>query len=112
MQSLDVRSTGDRHCGNKPQYISVLTSRSTDVTTAGMPNVILQNAGPCFCDIEQSLRERSEKMNANINYIGILNMLRYLVEKGAITKAESKKIAGHIAIKTGANIVILSELKA
>ena len=45
-------------------------------------------------------------MNANINYIGILNMLRYLVEKGAITKDESKKIARHIAIKIGANIVI------
>lgn len=48
-------------------------------------------------------------MNANVNYIGILNMLRYLVEKGVITKAESKKISGHIAIKTGANIVVLSE---
>ena len=45
-------------------------------------------------------------MNANINYIGILNLLRHLVEKGVITKAESKKIARHIAIKTGANIVI------
>ena len=48
-------------------------------------------------------------MNANINYIGILNMLRYLVEKGAITQAESKKIVEHIAIKTGANIVVLSD---
>lgn len=48
-------------------------------------------------------------MNANINYIGILNMLHYLVEKGAITKAESKKISEHIAIKTGANIVVLSD---
>lgn len=48
-------------------------------------------------------------MNANINYIGILNMLRYLVEKGAITKAESTKIATHIARKTGANIVVLSD---
>ena len=48
-------------------------------------------------------------MNANINYIGILNMLRYLEENGAITKAERKKIAEHIAIKTGANIVVLSE---
>lgn len=48
-------------------------------------------------------------MNANINYVGILNMLRYLVEKGAITRAESKKISEHIAIKTGANIVVLSE---
>ena len=50
-------------------------------------------------------------MNANINYIGILNMLQYLVEKGAITEAESKKIAKHIAIKKGANIVILSDGK-
>ncbi len=48
-------------------------------------------------------------MNANINYIGILNMLRYLEEKGAITKAERRKIAEQIAIKTGANIVILFE---
>lgn len=50
--------------------------------------------------------------NANINYLGILNLLRQLVEAGAITTAESRKIAGHIAIKTGANIVVLSELKA
>ncbi len=48
-------------------------------------------------------------MNANVNYIGILNMLHYLVEKGVLTKVESKKIARHIAIKTGANIVILSD---
>ncbi len=48
-------------------------------------------------------------MNPNINYIGILNMLRYLEEKGAITEAERRKIAEHIAIKTGANIVVLSE---
>ena len=45
-------------------------------------------------------------MDANINYIGILNLLRQLVEAGAITAAEGKKIARHIAIKTGANIVI------
>lgn len=48
-------------------------------------------------------------MNPNINFIGILNMLRYLEEKGALTKAERRKIAEHIAIKTGANIVVLSE---
>ena len=45
-------------------------------------------------------------MNPNINYIGILNLLRHLVEQGVITQAESKKIARHIAIKTGANIVV------
>ena len=45
-------------------------------------------------------------MNTNINYVGILNLLRQLVKAGTITRAESKKIARHIAIKTGANIVI------
>ena len=45
-------------------------------------------------------------MNPNINYIGILNLLRQLVENWIITAEESKKIARHIAIKTGANIVI------
>ena len=45
-------------------------------------------------------------MDANINYIGILNLPRQLVEAGAITKTECKKIARQIAIKTGANIVI------
>ena len=51
-------------------------------------------------------------MIANVDYIGILNLLRQLVENGIITSDESKKIAGHIAVKTGANIVILSEKKA
>ena len=46
-------------------------------------------------------------MDANINYLGILNLLRKLVEAGTITRSESKKIARQIAIKTGANIVIL-----
>lgn len=45
-------------------------------------------------------------MNANVNYIGILKLLRQLVDAGAITMAEGKKIAQHIATKTGANIVI------
>ena len=48
-------------------------------------------------------------MNANINYIGILNMLRYLEEKGAITKAERKKIAEHIAEKGDENHVEQAE---
>ena len=45
-------------------------------------------------------------MDVNIKYIGILKLLRQLVEAGILSKAESQKIAGHIAIKTGANIVI------
>jgi len=45
-------------------------------------------------------------MDVNIDFIGILNLLRQLVKAGAITVQESKKIARRIAIKTGANIVI------
>lgn len=33
-------------------------------------------------------------MNTNINYVGILNLLRQLVETGAITVTESKKSPG------------------
>ncbi len=44
-------------------------------------------------------------MNANIDYIGMLNMLRQLADKGAITTAEAKRIAAYLAQKTGANIV-------
>ena len=47
-------------------------------------------------------------MNANIDYLGILELLRQLEEQGVITRTENKKIAGHIAKKTGANIVILT----
>lgn len=85
--------------------IPVLTSRNIGAQR------FLHDAGPyCFCDIERGVYMKGRrKMNANINYIGILNMLRYLVEKGALTKAESKKISEHIAKKTGANIVVLSD---
>ena len=51
-------------------------------------------------------------MNVNIDYLGILELLRQLEEQGVITRTESKKIAGHIAQKTGANIVILPDRKA
>lgn len=44
-------------------------------------------------------------MNANIDYIGMLNMLRQLADKGVITTAEAKRIAAYLAQKTGANIV-------
>ena len=51
-------------------------------------------------------------MNVNIDYLGILELLRQLEEQGVITRTESKRIAGHIAKKNGANIVILPDRKA
>ena len=75
--------------------------------------VFLFGVDPYFCSIEPSYRQNRliiggfyNHMNTNINYVGILNLLRQLVKAGTITRAESKKIARHIAIKTGANIVI------
>lgn len=44
--------------------------------------------------------EENTAMSADIDYVGILNLLRQLVEKGAITKAESRKIAGYLAKST------------
>lgn len=45
--------------------------------------------------------EENTAVTADIDYVGILNLLRQLVEKGSITKAESRKIAGYLAQKTG-----------
>jgi len=43
--------------------------------------------------------------NANINFCGIINLLRSL-EKHGFTEAEIKKIAARVAVKTGADIII------
>ncbi len=45
-------------------------------------------------------------MNANADQCGIVQMLRYLIQKGNITQAEGKKIAERIAAETGANIIL------
>lgn len=45
-------------------------------------------------------------MNANVDQCGIVQMLRYLIESGAITKAEGQKIAARIAVETGASIIL------
>lgn len=45
-------------------------------------------------------------MNANVDYCGILNLLRQLVDKGACTYTEATDIAAEIARQTGADIII------
>ena len=46
------------------------------------------------------------EMDANINYIGILNLIHLLMEAGIITEIERRQLARYIAMKTGTNIVI------
>lgn len=45
-------------------------------------------------------------MDKNVDYCGILNLLRQLVGAGAFTYAEAKRIAARIAQKTGADVLI------
>ena len=46
------------------------------------------------------------KMNANINYCGVILLLRKLVESGHCTKKEANRIAARIAKQTGADIIL------
>ncbi len=45
-------------------------------------------------------------LNKNVDYCGILQLLRQLVNAGAFTYVEAKRIAARIAQKTGANVLI------
>ena len=45
------------------------------------------------------------RMNANLDYIGMLNLLRGLVSRGIITREEKRKIAARIATDLCATIV-------
>ena len=46
------------------------------------------------------------KMNANVNYCGVIILLRKLVESGHCTKKEAGRIAARIAKQTGADIIL------
>jgi hypothetical protein len=45
-------------------------------------------------------------MNADINYLGTLKLLRLLCDAGLITKAEMQKIAARVANQSGAKIIV------
>ncbi len=44
--------------------------------------------------------------NVNIDYCGIVNLLRFLVQNGTCTQREARKIASRIAAKIGADIIL------
>lgn len=46
--------------------------------------------------------------NVNIDFIGIMNLLRYLLAEGHITEEERSCISARIAYNTGANIIVLN----
>ncbi len=44
--------------------------------------------------------------NVNVDYCGIVNLLRHLVKNSLITKKEAKKIAARIAVENQVDIVL------
>ena len=46
--------------------------------------------------------------DANVDYLGLLNLLRGLQTKGLITQAEAAKIAARLKVSLGADIFIFS----
>ena len=45
-------------------------------------------------------------MNANVNFCGVIILLRKLVASGHCTKKEANRIAARIAKQTGADIIL------
>lgn len=44
-------------------------------------------------------------MNANVNYIGMVNLLRALRNAGIISEVEARKIAARLRVETGADVI-------
>ena len=47
-----------------------------------------------------------EYMNPNVDYCGVVQLLRQLVERGHCTKIEATRIAARIAVSTGADVIL------
>ncbi len=44
--------------------------------------------------------------NANVDYCGIVNLLRALIASGIITEKEARKIAARIAVKNQVDVIL------
>ena len=51
-------------------------------------------------------RRKELQMDANVNYLGLINMLQILKNAGLISRAEARKIAARLKVDIGADIVI------
>ena len=49
-------------------------------------------------------------MNANVNYIGMVNLLCALRDASIISEAEARKIAARLRVETGADAVSYTHL--
>ena len=60
--------------------------------------------GPRVCEIKTEKKGGSAM--TNVDYCGIVNLLRQLVEKNLLTRTEAKKIAARIAAEEQVDIVL------
>ena len=75
-----------------------------ETTGTGAPN----GRGPFFCDQDRLNYHRRGKLpmtSANLDYCGIVKLIRALVDANACTEAEAQKVARRIAARIGADIL-------
>jgi hypothetical protein len=63
---------------------------------------------PCVCEIKADPRKEfiMDVKYVNLDYCGIVMLLRQLIQNGTVTMREAKKIAARIAAQCGADIII------
>lgn len=69
----------------------------------------MRNSRAAFLFAHFSKKEEGFDMlvpNVDIDYCGIVQLLRHLVVNGICTRQEAKKIAARIAVQTGASIFL------
>lgn len=49
--------------------------------------------------------KRGLVMNQNINYIGMVNLLRHLQNAGLVSRKEARRIAARLRAETGADVI-------
>ena len=65
---------------------------------------IRREAAPC--PFGSGLRlKRGVAMNQNINYIGMVNLLRCLQNAGLVSQKEARRIAARLRAETGADVI-------
>ena len=61
---------------------------------------------PCSVDAPEKIQESIVAMNQNINFWGILILLRALRTEGVLTENEAQAITARIAVETGVTVQI------
>jgi hypothetical protein len=57
------------------------------------------------CRLRQNFNQRRIFMNRNIDYLGLLNLLRAMKQAGVISAQEGENIAARLAAETQADII-------